>query len=423
MAALPAGLILQQLTQAFAASQDFAREEVLRRQTGLLEHLARHADAHVPFYRDSRRLKPLFRADGAFDLAGWNDVPILTRNEAKANEEALRARFVPSEMGNLETRSTSGSTGTPLSFTQTLVQRIATEALVNRLLRWHNLWPIQRFAIHGAGTKPLVPEPGMLRVPGSLDFAAQVDVLRAHRTTHVVIAPSIAAAWADAAAGRDLPDLIAVIATGEMLRPEVRAKIERNLKAKVVNLYSGSEPGPMAAEGPDGILRVHEEAVFLEGPTAGLAPNAPVRVVVTPLYAYGTPLIRYAPGDYVRFSNASAKRAPGLRRLAEVIGRQRNLLRRPNGALFLPGGLNARVMTAILDYREWQLVQTSLSDMVLRIVAPNPPSAEQLRALDDLVKRVLPQHRTSVAFVDRIENNSQSGKAYEMFLSLIDDNR
>ena len=46
----------------------------------------------MPFYRDSGRLKPLFRADGAFDMAGWNDVPILTRNEAKANEDALQAR-------------------------------------------------------------------------------------------------------------------------------------------------------------------------------------------------------------------------------------------------------------------------------------------------------------------------------------------
>jgi phenylacetate-coenzyme A ligase PaaK-like adenylate-forming protein len=62
--------IFQQLTQAFAASPDFSRREVERRQTGLLERLVRHAVANVPFYRDSGRLNPLFRADGAFDMAG-----------------------------------------------------------------------------------------------------------------------------------------------------------------------------------------------------------------------------------------------------------------------------------------------------------------------------------------------------------------
>ena len=144
MPALPAEIIFDQLTQAFAKSQDFSRQEVVRRQTALLERLVRHADAQVPFYRDSRRLKSLFRADGAFDLAGWKDVPILTRNEAKEHEEALQARFVPTEMGDLETRSTSGSTGTPLKFRQTRLQFIASEVLLNRALRWHGLWPIQQ---------------------------------------------------------------------------------------------------------------------------------------------------------------------------------------------------------------------------------------------------------------------------------------
>ena len=59
-------------------------------------------------------------------------------------------------------------------------------------------------------------------------------------------------------------------------------------------------------------------------------------VVVTPLFAFATPLIRYAPGDYVRFSTAAPKRAPGLRRLEAVIGRARNLLRLPDGRPFFP---------------------------------------------------------------------------------------
>ena len=161
--------------------------------------------------------------------------------------------------------------------------------------------------------------------------------------------------------------------------------------------------------------------MFLEGPPGATGPKVLTRVVVTPLFAFGTPLIRYAPGDYVRFSNATVKGAPGLRRLEDVIGRERNLLRQPDGSPFASTQLRTRGLEGILDHREWQLVQTSLTDIMLRIVVPHPPSPQQWGALQEYVKNSLPNHNTSVAIVDRIENNISSGKAYEMFLSLIDE--
>jgi phenylacetate-CoA ligase len=345
MSDLQAKLIFQQLTQAFAASPDFSRREVERRQAALLERLVRHAHANVPFYRDSGRLKPLFRADGRFDLAGWADVPVLTRNEAKANEDALHARFTPPDMGALAAYSTSGSTGTPLKFRQTLVQRVASEVLIDRALRWNDVWPIRAFAL--AANVPTMRDPpsGMVIISPDSDLEAQVALLRRQQTTHAMAYPAIGAAWAELAGEQGLPDLAAILITGAVLRPDVRARIERRLGAKVVNLYSTSELGPIAAEGPDGRLRVNEEIVWLEGPRSGSEVGAPTPVVVTPLFAFATPLIRYAPGDYVRFSSATPKRAPGLRRLEEVVGRTRNLLRLPDGRPFMPYALRAQSLT------------------------------------------------------------------------------
>jgi phenylacetate-CoA ligase len=420
MSDLQAKLIFQQLTQAFAASPDFSRREVERRQAALLERLVRHAHANVPFYRDSGRLKPLFRADGRFDLAGWADVPVLTRNEAKANEDALHARFTPPDMGALAAYSTSGSTGTPLKFRQTLVQRVASEVLIDRALRWNDVWPIRAFAL--AANVPTMRDPpsGMVIISPDSDLEAQVALLRRQQTTHAMAYPAIGAAWAELAGEQGLPDLAAILITGAVLRPDVRARIERGLGAKVVNLYSTSELGPIAAEGPDGRLRVNEEIVWLEGPRSGSEVGAPTPVVVTPLFAFATPLIRYAPGDYVRFSSATPKRAPGLRRLEEVVGRTRNLLRLPDGRPFMPYALRAQSLTAIFDYREWQLVQTNLSEMTFKIVAPTPPTERELRALRDYLAMALPAHRTTIALVDAIANPMANGKPYEAFLSLID---
>ena len=412
--------IFQQLTQAFAASPGFPRREVELRQAALLERLVRHAHVNVPFYRDSGRLKPLFRADGAFDLAGWNDVPVLTRNEAKANEDAFHARVTPPDMGELAAYSTSGSTGTPLKFRQTLVQRVASEVLINRALRWNDLWPILAFAMSKNVAPEREPPKGNLIVSTELDFAVQVEMLRRHRTTHALTLPSVAAAWAEAAGAGGLPDLKAVLVAGSVLTAETRARIERGLGVKVVNLYSASELGPVAAEGLDGRLRINEETVWLEGPRSAAQAHAPIPVVVTPLFAFATPLIRYAPGDYVRFSTATPKRAPGLRRLDTVVGRARNLLRLPDGRPFAPSAIRGETLAKVLDHREWQLVQTSLSAMTFNVVSPQPVSARQTQALQDFLDAALPAHRTTIAFVEAIANPMANGKPYEPFLSLID---
>jgi tRNA A37 threonylcarbamoyladenosine synthetase subunit TsaC/SUA5/YrdC len=86
----------------------------------------------------------------------------------------------------------------------------------------------------------------------------------------------------------------------------------------------------------------------------------------------------------------------------------------------MPYALRAQSLTAIFDYREWQLVQTSLSEMTFKIVAPTPPTERELRALRDYLAVALPAHRTTIALVDAIANPMANGKPYEAFLSLID---
>ena len=43
-----------------------------------------------------------------------------------------------------------------------------------------------------------------------------------------------------------------------------------------------------------------------------------------------------------------------------------------------------------------------------------------MQALQDYLKTALPAHRTTIAFVEAIDNPMANGKPYEPFLSLID---
>ncbi|MBV1704519.1 MAG: phenylacetate--CoA ligase family protein [Hyphomicrobiales bacterium] len=407
------------LARAFAVSPDYSRAEVARRQTALVERLVRHARRHVPFYREGDRLAPLFRADGAFDMAGWPDVPILTRREARDNEEALRAELLPSDMAPLEAVSTSGSTGLQFNFRTTLVQRVAAEVLANRTLHWRGLLPFGRVAVSKYYLPEGEPIPGIYVIPAGMDFERQVDALRMNGTTHAFATPSVAAGWAEAAGGTTGLRLRAIVLTGEKLAPDVRAKIERGLGAPAIDVYSTSEVGSIANEGPDGVLRVNEELTLLEGPPDGADATAPVPVVTTPFYAYATPLIRYAPGDHVVFAPNASGRARGLRRLAEVLGRTHSLLRMPDGRPFLATAARITEIEGHVDPLAWQIEQTRLDALTLRIVPRARPDDAQREFVRRRMALWFPAHATDVLFVESIAKGA-GGKSHEFFASRLD---
>ena len=103
-----------------------------------------------------------------------------------------------------------------------------------------------------------------------------------------------------------------------------------------------------------------------------------------------------------------------------MIGRARNLLRQPDGRPFLAATIRGETLVKVLEHREWQLVQTSLGEMTFNIVTPRPPTPEEAQALRAYLDAALPAHRTTIAFVEAIDNPMANGKPYEPYLSLID---
>ncbi len=74
-------------------------EKLMAYQASLVEPLVRHAREHVPFYRDSGRLNPLFTTDDRIDWSRWEEIPVLTRVEAQKHIEALYSEVIPENCG------------------------------------------------------------------------------------------------------------------------------------------------------------------------------------------------------------------------------------------------------------------------------------------------------------------------------------
>ncbi len=119
--------------------------DLARYQQDLLIRLVRHARAELPFYRD--RLSLLFTADGNVDLRGWNNVPLLTREDAIAHGREMRVASLPPLYGDITEGRTSGSTGVPLHIVTNGLQFTVANALLTRAARRFGLNTARPLAI------------------------------------------------------------------------------------------------------------------------------------------------------------------------------------------------------------------------------------------------------------------------------------
>lgn len=414
--------IAASLSSAFRKSQDLSPTDIQRRQQHLLERLCRHAVAHVPFYRDSNRLAPLFGADGSFRLDRWEEIPVLTRAEAQQNERALTADRLPPEMLPVTDDRTSGSTGTPLRIKRTFLQAMTSQILLERAVGWNRCGPIGRLAIvdvvenddHQSSREPGAP----VIVPAQLDPSAQLDMVAEHQPSHVLVFPNLLEAWIESGRLERLKSVRALFTTGEILRSEIRELVKTELGMQVVNFYSTTETGPIGIGGPDGRMRVSEETIWLEGSEALAHSSRPTPVIATPFYGFAMPLIRYATGDYIRFSAHRRRESPGLRRLETVLGRERNLFRRRDGTRIWPA-VHGDVIGDIIPLRGWQLVQDSYDDITLKMVTSAVPSEEQLARVQVELGKMVPGFSVSLQLVDAIADDRAHGKRFESCLSLV----
>ena len=382
---------MDELTQKFfetlLKSQFMPPVEMVPYQHGLIERLVRHARAQVPFYRDSGRLDVLLRRDGTIDWDRWDEVPLLTRREAQDNAEALYAETVPPECGDVITGYTAGSTGTPLHFRTNRMMAAAGSATVERALIWAGMPAQLTLAVLRNDRK------GEAAYPNGIVYQSTIRGTR--RLMHHLslqtpvedqarwlarIRPDVVMNYPGALAvlAQNLPDDLAThrfklaICVGEVTTEQDRAIIEKAFRCPVLDLYSGSEFGTVAAQDcRDGRLYITEETMlveFKEPDGFAVADRDLHELIFTPFYNYAMPLIRYATGDFAVVDSGQPADGRSLRRLTRVAGRERNVFMMPSGRRWWPNFQN-KVLCDYLDYRQIQFAQTAQDKIEIRYVS------------------------------------------------------
>jgi phenylacetate-CoA ligase len=208
-----------------------------------------------------------------------------------------------------------------------------------------------------------------------------------------------------------------------VLDEETRDLCRAALGAEIADTYGTQEVGHIAAQCAQcGNYHTSAEAVIVEVLRDDGAPAAPGetgRVVVTPLYAYAMPLIRYSLEDMAEVAPAPASCGRAHPTLRRILGRARNLFRFRNGQSIWPIASSFR-LSQFLPLAQFQVVQLDFDRIEVRYVPDASGRQPDAEGLAQRMRAVLKQEVvTTVRCVDRIERTA-NGKL-EDCLSLIPD--
>jgi phenylacetate-CoA ligase len=384
-------------------------EKLMAYQASLVEPLIRHARKYVPFYRDSGRLEPLFTAEDEIDWQRWQEIPILTRVQAQKHAQELYSEFVPEDCGQVINGYTTGSTGTPLRYRATSNLADVGTAVLERAIIWAGLPARLSLAwfINDRAHELAYPEGktyhSLIRGEQRLThfLAVQTSIedqgrwLTKRRPDVVMGYPG---AMAELAA--NLPDELSdhefqlAICVGEVTTEQARSMIVQGFCCPVLDLYSGSEFGPVAVEDCSlGCLFISEESLFVETryrETMAVTDERPAELIFTPFYNFAMPLIRYATGDFAVLDNRPPPDRRTLRRLRRVAGRERNFFILPSGRLWWPC-YQSGVIASLLHYTQMQFAQTTAHRIEIRFASDRAEPIKDPEQLQAYFRRVTPE--------------------------------
>jgi phenylacetate-CoA ligase len=423
------------------ASQWWSASKVARFQEAQLGSLLTHAYARVPHYRtilDDVGLRP----ESPVDWKRWRDLPLLKRDLLQNEGAKLRAHELPPGHEEIDWLRSSGSTGRAVEVMTTNVNDLWQKTLTLRNQIWANrdfgrtmgvirkLPPDEapppdgdRLESWGDETSFPFPTGPCVRLSAAAEIGEQNAWLERLRPDYLTTYPSILrelAASPPTETGGPFP-IKGVSTLGETVDQELRDLVEQHWNCRVFDAYSAEEVGCIAVECPKaGGYHVQAEATLVEVLDAEGKPCRPGdmgEVVVTPLFNYAMPLLRYAIGDYAEVGDPCRCGRGGLPLLKRILGRQRNMLVLGDGRVYWPS-FGTRAFAQIGPILQQQFHQSAPDRLEVRLVVREPLSNSQEEALKEKIQQALPApFQISLDYVDEILRDA--GGKFELFTSAV----
>ncbi len=382
-----------------------SQDEFEEMQQEQLVKLADHASLNVPYYKNLK----------IRDIDDLADLPSLTRSDFLKNKDSLISRTA--NMNDLIVRKTSGSSGTPMKVLIDSKENIYRSA--NSYYAFSeagmNLLDDVVFISHALSSPPrsafvnyhffdiLETERDLLRQikkinPNILWAYPSILVLLANRNQKESFNISIPRIFTQA----------------EILSATARELLKRSFNSEIRDFYASMEFGRIAWECEEGSMHLLSDSMIAEvlDPSGKPIKNGkPGRLVLTQLFKYAMPLIRYEIGDEVSIGT-KCKCGRGSHVLSSIKGRLNVHVVLPSGNLY-PATFVDTLLRNLPNVLEFQIVQKSRDLLLINVIESKPIDPHQIAKAINLA---MPESMDiEVAFVDSIKRE-KSGK-FSHFIS------
>jgi phenylacetate-CoA ligase len=386
-------------------SQWLPPEVLAKHQLDALGKLLRHAQRHCPYYRQQwYQLGLNARTVDAFDA--FRDWPVIDRDTIRDHRMAMRATLPGLR---LISKATGGSSGRPLQFDLDFRSHDRRVAASLRGYGWAGAAPgTKQFNLWGVPLGSSWRQRCKDRLYACLyrqrtinSFAlserAAPDIFRSlqrYRPDVIVAYTSALYTFARMIAERRLKPFApkSIIVGAEKLHPFQREFIEEVFEAPVFETYGCREFMLIGAECErrQGLHLTMENLLveILDDDGRPAAPGAEGNVVVTDLFNYGMPFIRYANGDRAVAGWGKCSCGRGLPLLRRVVGRRLDVLHTPDGRR-VPGEFFPHLLKDHAAVKSFQVVQDAPDRIELRVVADGRLTHETRRQILTEIRQVL----------------------------------
>jgi phenylacetate-CoA ligase len=374
-------------------SQWFSLDVIKQIEEKELVRLVRHHVEHTPWFADRLKEQNLAPSD-LWTLNGLKQYKPFTKRDIQLAGNGFKPSFVPDMHKPLGHVESSGSTGQPVSIDKTYINNIFWAAHTLRDHQWFKRDYTDKLAAIRANFKDaelrdnwgapiaiLYKDNGTgLGIPVNWGTPRQIEALEQFQPniliTHAGVLQSMMTIWERD--GCKLTELKHIKQIGDTTRDTLRERVKNMFGLTLEDNYSSSEVGCIAIQCPEsGLYHTMAENLIVEvldKDGNDCLPGEVGRVVVTDLYNYASPIIRYDLGDFTEVGEACTcgRHLPTLKR---ILGRERGMFIKPDGSQFWPRAGSRRVKS--FKIYQFQMIQHAVDDIEYRVVTDDPLTPEQ----------------------------------------------
>jgi len=362
----------------------WSKEQLEAWQWQELQKLLKHAYENTSYYQK------VWKSEGInsyLDIKSINDfyqLPITTKSDIRNHYQEFVSKLHPNNVK----KSTGGSTGQPFTFELDLESNTRREAIMWRGYGWLGaglgvktlyLWgadlgnPSQAKSLknalyHNFYHRKMLNSFAMNK-DNMMEYINDINNYKADAIVSYVN-PLYELSRYILANNCQVTSPNAILTGAEQLHDFQREVIEKAFNASVYNTFGCREFMLIAAEcQQEKSLHINNDHLVIEviDENNNQLKGQSGDIIITDLYNYGMPLIRYANGDKATIEHKACACSNPLPIISSVDGRKLDIIKTTSGAT-IPGELFPHMLKEFVGIERFQVIQKELASITIKLV-------------------------------------------------------